>query len=530
MALWSEKHCPSCEAELVVAKKKVQDVKEFLVSSSRERRVLVLRGPPGCGKAATLHGLCGDIGFEVLEWKPSLARRPGQDGEEGRVSLSVAFLRFLAQSDRYRSLDVGGTAPVRSGRPRVTLVRDFPFTLVSKRESGSSQDFLNRFWDLLSGEAVQRAVFCFNDESDDHRVVTEIFKKTPPQCTTTVNFDAMARTFAQRALTGVAKAEGIAGMVDTGAIAAECGGDLRQGINALQLTAGGSRERSFATRRLQKAVSGSSIGGEGLEFRPISLNLFHAVGKFMYNKRLLPSGALSQETSRKRRKDTAQEPQQLPPELMTPKSRRPQLYFVPEEVLDAANTEPAVVVDWLFTNAPRFYGDVSHLANFAETLSGVDSWGNDREGSIDGLAASVQARAVLDANLHPVPPTFGNSHEASSFNMVRPQLWDARRHKSRRLQALAATLEMIGPLALGPSSPALVLRTLPSVHMMLSLSRGQHAKLRSLPHCLMGQVMDLSSFDGTVSRTGKEEGDFARRAPEWTADTWVSLPDDPIED
>jgi hypothetical protein len=479
-----------------------------------------------------LHGLCGDIGFEVLEWKPSRVRRVGKDGVgDGADSLSVAFLRFLAQSDRYRSLDVAGTALVRSGRPRVTLVRDFPFTLVSARSGGSNQDFLSRFWDLLSGTAVQRAVFCFNDDRDDHRVVTEIFKKTPPQCITTVHFDAMARTFAQRALASVAKAEGIAGVVDTGAIAAECGGDLRQGINALQLTAGGSRERSFATRRLQKAVSGSSIGGEGLEFRPISLNLFHAVGKFMYNKRLLPSGALSQETSRKRRKDTAQEPQQLPPELMTPKSRRPQLYFVPEEVLDAANTEPAVMVDWLFTNAPRFYGDVSHLANFAETLAGVDSWGEDREGSLGGLAATVQARAVLDANLHPVMPTFGDSHEASNnFNMVRPQLVDAWRHKSRRLAALASTLEAIGPLALGPSSPALVLRTLPSVHMMLSLSRGQHATLRSLPHSLMAQVMDLSSFGGTVSRTGREEGDVGRRAPEWTADTWVALPDDPIED
>eukprot|EP00969_Alexandrium_andersonii_P046354 2034650-Alexandrium_andersonii.AAC.1 len=45
-----------------------------------------------------------------------------------------------------------------------------------------------------------------------------------------------ARTFAQRALDAVARAEGLEpGAANVAAIAAECGGDLRHAINALQL-------------------------------------------------------------------------------------------------------------------------------------------------------------------------------------------------------------------------------------------------------------------------------------------------------
>lgn len=30
--------------------------------------MLLLSGPPGCGKMATLHALAQDMGFSVLEW------------------------------------------------------------------------------------------------------------------------------------------------------------------------------------------------------------------------------------------------------------------------------------------------------------------------------------------------------------------------------------------------------------------------------------------------------------------------------
>jgi hypothetical protein len=226
------------------------------------------------------------------------------------------------------------------------------------------------------------------------------------------------------------------------------------------------------------------------------------------------------------------------------------LYFNPQEVLHSSATEPGVVVEWLFTNAPRFYGDVDDLAEFAETLATVDAWDQNRflQGSSeasgppwDSLGVEVQALGLLDANLHPIKPTFGDPSASSekegdrAFNMVRPRLRDISRHQLRRSDMMAASIGVVGPHAFGRATPgaALLIRTFPFVHLMLAYSRGQHASLRHLPHGAMKTIMELSSFDGNA---------LARPEEKWGADVaevWnshkvevvaTSLPDDPIED
>merc|ERR1712099_87958 len=92
------------------------------------------------------------------------------------------------------------------------------------------------------------------------------------------------------------------------------------------------------------------------------------------------------------------------------------------EVLEAASTDPSNLREWIFTNAPRFYGDIGDLANYAESFADIDAWGSacgatlwQRDGAPETLGAptdlsvaSVQVRSLLDSNLHPVPPQFGD--------------------------------------------------------------------------------------------------------------------------
>jgi hypothetical protein len=73
--LWTCKHAPSSEADLVVHKAKVQEVKVWMQGqlarvgpSGAGPRALVATGPCGCGKSATLAVLADELGFEVCEW------------------------------------------------------------------------------------------------------------------------------------------------------------------------------------------------------------------------------------------------------------------------------------------------------------------------------------------------------------------------------------------------------------------------------------------------------------------------------
>lgn len=618
-SLWAEQHQPSSEAELVVNKKKVTEVREFLCGGfGRSWRLLVLRGPPGCGKAAVLRGLCADLGVELLEWSPAARGHASGHGAAGSAGpgglrpepLGDSFLRFLAETDRYRGLHLGeaGLRP----RPRVALVRDFPFTLVdtSRSETARGADFVERFRTMVNCGAAYRAVFCFNDSLEDHRTVSRLFAQVDHSAVRTIHFDGVPRTFVQRALDVVARAEGLdPAAVGTAVLAGECGGDLRHAMNALQLASalahrcppqsvcGGShttcsrgsggvgRARS-TTRRQGKglplpltqtgnqgvedaAAAGEAASGTGgdLGLRPASLGLFHALGRLMYCKRI-PPGSLDSEAPNKpgkrpRRNGSSgttfgMEPRQLPRELLVPKSTRPPLYFVPEDVLDSANSDPSQVVDWVFTNAPRFYGNVCDLAEFAVALACADAWGGNvwRSGGteaiatpLDGLVAAVQVRSVLDANLEPVPPSFSDPCAASQraepvgtaaalFNMARPLMRDVARQRDRRMHELNAHLDVAGPQALGAASAdqILIVQTLPLVHLMLLGSQGTHHTLRHLPHGLMKLIMELSApIDGDILRSGAgdgpAQGDIAGGVNVPAHPTWASaLPEDPIED
>lgn len=73
--LWVERHAPASEEGLVVHKKKVAEVREWLEEQRGSLgrpgvpRLLVVTGPPGCGKSTVLTLLARGLGFDVSEWR-----------------------------------------------------------------------------------------------------------------------------------------------------------------------------------------------------------------------------------------------------------------------------------------------------------------------------------------------------------------------------------------------------------------------------------------------------------------------------
>eukprot|EP00439_Symbiodinium_sp_Y106_P079241 s277_g17.t3 len=93
--LWVDTHFPAGESQLVVSKKKVAEVKEFLTAPGG-RRLLLLKGPAGCGKASVLRALCADLGFELVEWSPASGKSALQP--QALESNSKLLVRAMAPS------------------------------------------------------------------------------------------------------------------------------------------------------------------------------------------------------------------------------------------------------------------------------------------------------------------------------------------------------------------------------------------------------------------------------------------------
>ncbi|CAE7663909.1 unnamed protein product, partial [Symbiodinium microadriaticum] len=244
-----------------------------------------------------------------------------RDRAEGDESRADAFLRFMAQTDRYSRLNGGGAAP--SGRPRVSLVRDFPFTLVEKTPgdaSKSSTSFLDRLGAMINAGSVQRAVLSFNDSRDDHRIITRLLQPVVYSAVAQIVFDGLPRTFAQKALDSLTTAQGLpSSAANTAALAAESGGDLRQAINALQLWTGNqrcvpttgvntrARNRGSTEKRTKAQLQAEASRDAEASLRMANLGLFHALGRLLWCKRIPPGGdvvEMSAGGTKRRRKAT----------------------------------------------------------------------------------------------------------------------------------------------------------------------------------------------------------------------------------
>ncbi|THH14857.1 hypothetical protein EW146_g5546 [Bondarzewia mesenterica] len=130
--LWVDQFEPRNAGDLAVHKRKVEDVRRWLVESvgsgklEKYRRLLVLTGPAGSAKTATIRVLARELGIEILEWRnspnvPSSSEFPG-GGDDAYSdydyeSAMDKFEAFLARAGSYRSL----FAPVANPIPSQSL-------------------------------------------------------------------------------------------------------------------------------------------------------------------------------------------------------------------------------------------------------------------------------------------------------------------------------------------------------------------------------------------------------------------------
>lgn len=123
---WVDKYKPETQNDLAVQKKKIEEVETWLKTHAFQRppkqggSILLLTGPPGCGKTATIQILAKDLDIQVQEWTNPISldfTKEDLGSIFGHVSnfhmfpsqaQAAIFQDFLLRANKYNKLQMLG--------------------------------------------------------------------------------------------------------------------------------------------------------------------------------------------------------------------------------------------------------------------------------------------------------------------------------------------------------------------------------------------------------------------------------------
>ena len=318
---WSDRYGPLNLDELAVHKKKVTDVQKWLqdvLSGLDDRRLLVLKGPAGSGKSTTVSLLSNALNVPSISWNNPTAAEAGST-----ATVAAQFNEFLNRSGQYGSLDFDGPVKIEaSSSKRILVVEEFPTNMT--RSSAAIDSFRSvllqyvaRSASTLPGvfkqstldinppvitivtESLLTSTTAATDSFTAHRLLGPEISNHP--LVTIIEFNPVAPTFVTKALDLVIKKEArdskrrrapgpsvIQRLADMG--------DIRSAVNSLEfLCVRGDSNGDWSGTVAAKAKKASKEGVpltnmekqslELLSQRETTLDMFHATGKVVYNKR-----------------------------------------------------------------------------------------------------------------------------------------------------------------------------------------------------------------------------------------------------
>ncbi|XP_048256560.1 cell cycle checkpoint protein RAD17-like [Haliotis rufescens] len=424
--LWADKHKPSNKGDLAVHKKKVDDVETWLRDRTKSAPkhgapILLLTGPAGVGKTATVQVLCKELGLEVQEWTNPI--QPSYNSEQllpsaynsfahSRLDTGYSesqvtqFKNFLLRANKYSSLQIGDS---HSSSHKIIFIEELPNIFF--RDSSVFHNILRKYRqvgrcplvfiisDTTSGESNERQLFPADLQAEI--------------CIESISFNPVAPTMMVKVLARIANSEynqrsisAIPSSPVIESIAMSSAGDVRSAINSLQFacsqdtldlkpkctshrpapkksSSGSGRRLKYETSQKKDTNSeaGSSIGA-----RDTSCFLFHAIGKVLYCKRGDP----------KEFPDHCQLPSRLSEHDRDP------LLLNPEEVVEKSHLSGNYFSSFLHQNYVDFYTDIDDVVRASQYISDADfftaEWAS--RSAMENYAASIATRGVIHSNSH----------------------------------------------------------------------------------------------------------------------------------
>ncbi|KAL5063651.1 hypothetical protein RYX36_025388 [Vicia faba] len=437
--LWVDKYKPHSLEELSVHKKKVEEVKTWFEERLKPSKgvyrnnVLVVSGQAGVGKSAAIHVIASHLGAMVCGWNtPTPVIWQEHLYNSGTATKYTSKLdEFVSFVERIRKYGLIPTSFTGESKPSVIfLIDDLPM-MHSKAALGRLKDCLHL---LVHTTQIPTAILVTdygNTDSADYnaRSVEELKISLERSGACKVTFNPITVNSIKKVLFRICQNEQCdvtAEHVDL--IAKASGGDIRHAITSLQffcVNPDQVHSLSLPTRtpHALKEKSNKPVeldDGSPLYFgRDETVSLFHALGKFLHNKRETGVAAEYDQNGF------------LMQEIF---SRLPLKMDVPEKILSQSHVQPGPVADFLHENVLDFLNDEavedawilsSYLGDsdiLLAKLRGMLSSHNEAESILQSAAASIAVRGVL----------FGNSQPISSrwHAIRRPKLWQVQKESS----------------------------------------------------------------------------------------------------
>ncbi|KAL4569050.1 hypothetical protein LXL04_024677 [Taraxacum kok-saghyz] len=416
--LWVDKYKPRSLLDLSVHKKKVEEVKLWLEeriitkNNNHYNHVLVISGQPGVGKSATVHTIASHLGATVYEWNT-----PTPTIWQEHLHTTNAGLRYMSKLDEFEIFvdKIRKYGLISSQKkPFIILIDDLPVT-----NGKISLARLQRCLNLLVQSVCIPTVILITDygktETSDFtsRCWEELQTSLQNAGACKIGFNPITVNSISKMLSKICKQEKLkltSNQIDS--IAKASGGDIRNAITSLQYY------------NLKGISDNSSHLDDGccLTFgRDETLSLFHALGKFLHNKR---------ETENMITSDTS---------LKEEFTRLPMKMDVPERVLGQAHGQARTIADFLHENVIDFveeegiddaYVVASYLSDADTLLAGGRFSNYEAKNLIQSTAASVAVRGVMFGNRYPL---------SSRWHAIRrPSLWQVEQSQWRNKK------EMVG--------------------------------------------------------------------------------------
>ena len=325
---WAYRYGPLNLDELAIHKKKATDVQKWFenVLAGRDRqRLLILKGPAGSCKTTTVQLLSKALGFELAFWQNPNHYDPGSNG-----SVAFQFDDFLNRGANFGALSFGSTSTAQAPRQtlsdrHVLVVEEFPAGMARGSGSESFRSVLNQLLArsassaaapfqqqatissnppvvMIISETLLSSSTAFSDSFTAHRLLGPEILNHP--LTTVIEFNPVAPTFINKALDLVIKKEAkfsgrrrVPGPAVLQKLAEM--GDVRNAISSLEfLCVRSDADADWSGSAIGKPKKGhkgsvmmTDMEENSLKLisqRETTLDMFHAAGKVVYNKRQDP--------------------------------------------------------------------------------------------------------------------------------------------------------------------------------------------------------------------------------------------------